>query len=39
MGPGCFGAGRGLVSPGWHLIPSLQREQQLEGVILPGWDP
>lgn len=28
----------GLVSPCWHLIPSLQHEQKLEGVIVPGWN-
>lgn len=28
----------GLVSPRWHLIPSLQHEQKLEGVIVPGWN-
>lgn len=39
MGSRCFGAGRGLVSPGWHPVPSLRHKQKLEGVILPGWDP
>jgi len=39
MGCGSFGAGRGLVSPGWHPVPSLRCQQQLEGVFLPGWDP